>query len=369
MRARWLWGVIALLAAAFVRNSLPAGPDVAGAHGRRRIKFCAFPPASRGAALQRLATTGAADDALCRERATRGGQQLETLSTHLRLRGGAADGEPKHDAPSIGEEAKHHVASLLRQSGDFKRAMDQAGPEEHTRIDLGLFHLLFDAIGGAKGVVGSCTTALVGAPTPHRAMDTDLDAASSASEEECATPGEEEEQEVVEEEGETSGDEKTTGETGEVASSQECVSTETERKRERESSPGFESDMPEIGMPDSFNGIASSLGHLSLAAEWAGREGRISNGGTSAERELESEGAGAGTSREKRVEGEGGGAGQGKCREGVGGEDMAERGPEELARKEEEEEDEKSLRQFLKLHGETAASMADVRDIWRQVCQ
>lgn len=306
--------------------------------------------------MQRLDTTGAADNALCRERAIWGGQQLETLSTHLRLRGGAADGEPKLDAPSIGEEAKHHVASLLRHSGDFKRAMDQAGPEEHARIHLGLFHLLFDAIGGAKGVVGSGTAAVAGVPTPHGAVDTDVDAASSASEEECAAPGEEEEQEVGEEV-ETSGDEKTTGETGEVASSQESASTDTERERERESSPdiGFESDMPEIGMPDSFNGIASSLGHLSLAAEWAGREGRISNGGTSAERELESEGGGTGASRDKGGEGEGGGPGQ------------AERGQEELARKEGEEEDEKSMRQFLKLHGETAASMADVRDIWSQV--
>ena len=59
--------------------------------------------------------------------------------------------------------------------------MDRAGPEEHARISLGLFHLLFDAIGVRQGAAGAGSTAVPEAATAAGAGAVGLD--SSASEE------------------------------------------------------------------------------------------------------------------------------------------------------------------------------------------
>ena len=99
MRARGLLAAL-LLAAAAVRSTLPAGPDGAGAVAR--------PVSPARTAAAKIARQG---------RSFRGFGKVETFSTHLHLRGGAADDESKRDALSIGDAAKQEVANLLRERG------------------------------------------------------------------------------------------------------------------------------------------------------------------------------------------------------------------------------------------------------------
>ena len=83
MRARGLMAALLLAAAAL--STLPAGPDGPGAVARPRQQV-----------LPRTA---------------------DSVSTHLHLRGGAADDESKGNALSIGDAAKKEVAALLRDKG------------------------------------------------------------------------------------------------------------------------------------------------------------------------------------------------------------------------------------------------------------
>ena len=70
----------------------------------------------------------------------------------------------------------------------FARALDRAGPEEDARISLGLFHLLFDAIGVRKGAEIAGSTAVSKAAAAAAAGSVGM--GSSASEEEVAAIGE-----------------------------------------------------------------------------------------------------------------------------------------------------------------------------------